>query len=74
MPLPLLQGALVAELSAAQLSHSFGLSGRKALVAGWRQEARRALAELDREESERWQARMQALHKNHEKENESLQK
>jgi len=74
VPLPLLQGALVAELSAAQLSHSFGLSGRKALVAGWRQEARRALAELDREESERWQARMQALHKNHEKENESLQK
>lgn len=66
--LPLLQGALLAELSAAQLSHSFGLSGRKALVAGWRQEAQRGLTALNREKSERWQARMQALHEKHLKE------
>ncbi|WLS80020.1 GNAT family N-acetyltransferase [Erwinia pyri] len=70
VPLPLLQGALLAELSAAQLSQAFGLSGRKALVAGWRQEVRRALAALNREECERWQAYMQTLHESHGKESE----
>lgn len=70
VPLPLLQGALQAKLSAAQLSQSFGLSGRKALVAGWRQEAQRGLTALNREKSERWQTYMQTLHQSHGKEGE----
>lgn len=48
-PLPLLQGALMEQFSQAALIGQSGLSGRKALLNGWRQEAERALIELDGE-------------------------
>lgn len=59
--LPLLNGAMVGEKSAAELNQHFGLSGRKALLAGWRQETQRALTGLDAAASERWQSLMHAI-------------
>ena len=51
-PLPLLQGALTKNVSRGELIGQSGLSGRKALLHGWRQEAERALIALDGERAE----------------------
>lgn len=59
--LPLLRGAIVAGLSPAELSQLFGLSGKKALLSGWRQEAQTALNALDASRSSRWQAYLNSL-------------
>ncbi|WP_380183756.1 tRNA(Met) cytidine acetyltransferase TmcA [Kalamiella sp. sgz302252] len=60
-PLPLLQGALVEKLTPAELVKLSGLSGRKALLNAWRQEAERALITLDSEWAEAWRLAIAAL-------------
>ncbi|WP_437177823.1 MULTISPECIES: tRNA(Met) cytidine acetyltransferase TmcA [Erwinia] len=57
-PLPLLQGALTEGLAQAELVKLSGLSGRKALLNGWRQEAERALTALDNERAETWRLKI----------------
>jgi len=57
-PLPLLQGMLLARLSQAELIGLSGLSGKKALLNGWRQEAERALLALDKNRAEEWRDRL----------------
>ncbi|MGB9095462.1 tRNA(Met) cytidine acetyltransferase TmcA [Erwinia sp.] len=59
--LPLLKGAIVGEMSPVELNQQFGLSGRKALLAGWRQETQRALRTLDLASSERWQSTLNSI-------------
>ncbi|WP_158782605.1 tRNA(Met) cytidine acetyltransferase TmcA [Pantoea sp. BAV 3049] len=59
--LSLLEGALLHGLTAAQLCQQSGLSGRKALLAAWRQEAQRALASLDGPQSKEWQRFINSL-------------
>ncbi|WP_428946330.1 tRNA(Met) cytidine acetyltransferase TmcA [Pantoea sp. FN060301] len=59
--MPLLRAALSERLTAASLCQRFALSGRKALLAGWRQETQRALAALDPQRDEAWRAYMMAL-------------
>ncbi|WP_147200656.1 tRNA(Met) cytidine acetyltransferase TmcA [Pantoea sp. CCBC3-3-1] len=53
--LPLLQGAVLERLSPTCLIQQSGLSGRKALLAGWRQETQRAMNRLDPQRSANWQ-------------------
>jgi len=59
--LPLLQGRLLNGLTPATLCQQFGLTGRKALLAGWRQETRQALDALDASRSADWQHRIKSL-------------
>lgn len=58
---PLLNGAIFGGLSAAELCQQFGLTGRKAVQAGWRQEAQRAMTMLDHLRSASWQAYLKSL-------------
>ncbi|KAB8309558.1 tRNA(Met) cytidine acetyltransferase [Erwinia endophytica] len=59
--LPLLQGILLNRLTPAALCQQFGLTGRKALLAGWRQEVRQALDALDASRSADWQRCIKSL-------------
>jgi len=59
--LPLLQSALVEGLAQAELVQLSGLSGRKALLHGWRQEAERGLMALNSEKAEALRLEMTAL-------------
>ncbi|MEW5288254.1 GNAT family N-acetyltransferase [Erwinia papayae] len=59
--LPLLQGALLQQLSDRELCRQSGLSGRKALLAGWRREAQQALQALDAARSKSWQDFIRSL-------------
>ena len=58
---PLLSGTIISRLSATDLSQQFGLTGRKAVQRGWRQEAQRAMNTLDQPRSARWQAYLNSL-------------
>lgn len=58
---PLLGGAIFSGLSAASLSQRFGLTGRKAVQTGWRQEAQRAMDSVDQLRSARWQVYLNSL-------------
>lgn len=62
--LPLLQGALLECFTPADLIQQSGLSGRKALMAAWRQETQRALIRLDPQRSANWQRDISMLLKN----------
>ena len=62
--LPLLHGALIERLPSAGLIQQSGLSGRKALLAGWRQETQRALVQLDPQRSASWQRYITTLLQN----------
>ncbi len=62
--LPLLQGVIADRFPPAALIQQFGLSGRKALLAGWRQETQRALTRLDPRRSAAWQRRINTLLQN----------
>ncbi|WP_409451103.1 tRNA(Met) cytidine acetyltransferase TmcA [Erwinia sp.] len=57
-PLPLVEGILKEGLAQAELVSLSGLSGRKALLHGWRQEAERALILLDNQRAEAWRLRV----------------
>lgn len=59
--IPLLQAALSEQLPPTAICQRFALSGRKALLAGWRLEAQRALAALDVPRSEAWRESVTAL-------------
>ena len=62
--LPLLRGAIFEGSAPADLIHQSGLSGRKALLAGWRQETQRALNHLDPQRSTEWQRHITKLLQN----------
>ncbi|MCX8964367.1 tRNA(Met) cytidine acetyltransferase [Erwinia psidii] len=61
LDLPLLQGALLQNLSVSELCQQFALPGRKALLARWRQETQRALQTMDATRSAYWQDFIRAL-------------
>ncbi|WP_231566770.1 GNAT family N-acetyltransferase [Erwinia sp. 9145] len=60
-PLPLLSGSVAEGADGASLARQFGMSGRKVLLAGCRQETQRALETLDGARSEQWRLRIATL-------------
>ncbi|WP_413649361.1 tRNA(Met) cytidine acetyltransferase TmcA [Pantoea sp. B65] len=58
LALPALRGAISQQLPASELCRMLGLSGRKALLLRWRQEAQQALADCDRERTREWRQQL----------------